>query len=235
MLTKESDGVQSNAVGIVGTPTLMEIIKLHGSTPYYLDFYRLLHIEDVIMMTKDVPGSIVECGTGAGFTLAMFYLLSKAIGKKRQLWSYDSFKGLPEPRMEDLTSLRSLAKKSDLQFGGMQVVIDKLHAIGIGEDEIGRDVKLVGGWFKDTLPSYDGPPIAIVHADADLYDSTKCILENFWPKMMIGGVVIFDEYDNTTEWPGEKHATDEFFAKFPKNVKLCRDRFGIRYHAIKIG
>ena len=219
---------------IVGTETLMNIIKLYDNNPYYLDFYRLLNIEDVIMMTESVQGSIVECVTKAGFTLAIFYLLSRAMGLSRQLWSYDSFEGLPEPEIEDLTSQRSLAKKGDLNFGGMQVVLDKLNKVGIEEKEIGQNVQLVKGWFKDTLPLYNGPPIAIVHADADLYDSTKCILENLWPKMMIGGVIIFDEYDNTAEWPGEKRAADEFFNKIPEKVRLCRDRFCIRYNALKI-
>lgn len=230
----ESKPAELPAVGIVGTSTLLQVLRLHWQNPYAFDLYRLLHLEDMVDLTRDVPGCIVECGTGSGNTLAMLALLSNAMGTKRQFWSYDSFEGLPKPTKEDVGSPGSLAREGGLKFGGIQQVLAKLRDIGLDEDTIKSDVKLVKGWFPDTLPSYDGPQIALLHADADLYESTMCILKNLWPKVAIGGVVVFDEYDNTTEWPGEKLAADEYFARNPNSVKLCRDRFSIRYHAIKL-
>lgn len=230
----QSKPAELPAVGVVGTSTLLQVLQLHWQNPYAFDLYRLLNLEDMVDLTRDVPGSIVECGTGSGNMLAMLFLLSKAMGTKRLFWSYDSFEGLPKPSKEDMNSPRSLASEGDLKFGGIQEVLGKLRDIGLDEDTIESDVKLVKGWFTDTLPSYDGPQIALLHADADLYESTMCILKNLWPKLAVGGVVVFDEYDNTTEWPGEKLAADEFFARNPDSVKLCRDRFSIRYYAIKL-
>ncbi len=185
-------------------------------------------------MTRDVPGIIVEGGSGLGMSIAVFYILCKAAGIEREFWTYDSFEGLPEPSPEDLASAQSLAKKGDLNYGGMEVVLNKLAEAGVSKEEIGNSVKLVKGWFNETMPKYDGPEVAILHIDGDLYESTMTTLENFWPRLSVGGVVIFDEYDNVSEWPGEKQAADEFFARIPDSVELFRDRYGIRYNALKI-
>ena len=75
----------------------------------------------------------------------------------------------------------------------------------------------------------------MIHADADLYSSTKYLLEHLWPRLSVGGVVVFDEYDNTAEWPGEKLAADEYFAQLPPgSMRFNRDRFGLRFYAVKL-
>lgn len=44
----------------------------------------------------------------------------------------------------------------------------------------------------------------------DLYQSYKTCLEHLFPKVVSGGIVLFDEYD-TPNWPGAKKAIDEYF------------------------
>jgi hypothetical protein len=223
--------------GAIHTPTLQEIVALYSRDAYCynLDFFRILNLDDMLARTTKIPGTVVECGTGTGMTLASMILICRALGIERRFWSFDSFEGLPAPAPEDLGSSRSLARKGDLYFGGMAVVLDKLHHIGVPDDAVGRDVHLVKGFFNETLPDYTGGPIALLHADADLYESTKTILDEFWPRLSVGGVVVFDEYDNTTEWPGEKLAADEYFSRLaPGAVRLERDRFSLRYNAFKL-
>lgn len=57
-----------------------------------------------------------------------------------------------------------------------------------------------------------------MHFDCDLYAPTRAALEAMWPKIIRGGVVIFDEY-SIHDWPGETAAVDEFLADKP-NIKL---------------
>jgi hypothetical protein len=64
--------------------------------------------------------------------------------------------------------------------------------------------------FDATLPKYEGR-IALLHLDCDLYESYKTALTHLYEKVAPGGVVMFDEYDDS-RWPGAKIAIDEFFA-----------------------
>jgi len=52
---------------------------------------------------------------------------------------------------------------------------------------------------------------AFIYADVDIYQSTRSCLDFFYPRMVHGGVMIFDDY----EWkgcPGVKKAISEFLA-----------------------
>ena len=85
------------------------------------------------------------------------------------------------------------------------------------EDVIRNRIRLVKGWFDEPLPRYDGR-IALLHLDCDLYDSYRLALETLYDKVQPGGVVMFDEY-NETRWPGATKAIDEFFAERAERVE----------------
>jgi len=50
--------------------------------------------------------------------------------------------------------------------------------------------------------------IAIVRLDTDWYESSKFELEKMYDNVVIGGVIIFDDYYH---WDGQRRATDDFF------------------------
>jgi len=54
-------------------------------------------------------------------------------------------------------------------------------------------------WFAG-----DSPPVCagLDHVDADLYSPVRVGIEELWPKILQGGITVFDKYNNT-EWPGE--------------------------------
>ena len=82
-------------------------------------------------------------------------------------------------------------------------VLSNLKRAGFNKNDIKYQVTLVKGWFSDTMPKYDGS-IALLHIDCDLYESTKCVLENLWPKVTVEGIATFDEYQYEEIWPSEK-------------------------------
>ena len=51
--------------------------------------------------------------------------------------------------------------------------------------------------------------ISFLHIDVDLYQPIKEILEHLYPKVVIGGVVVFDDYGHSS-FEGAKKAVDEF-------------------------
>lgn len=70
-------------------------------------------------------------------------------------------------------------------------------------------IKLMPGWFQDTLPimSQTINKIAILRLDADFYQSTLDALTHLYPKVSANGICIIDDYGGFIEC---KKAVDEY-------------------------
>jgi hypothetical protein len=66
-----------------------------------------------------------------------------------------------------------------------------------------RGATLIHGLFEDTLSdfltTYPGA-VSFVHFDADLYSSTKAILDRLGRRLVPGTVLVFDEFFNYPGW-----------------------------------
>jgi hypothetical protein len=152
-------------IKIVGVDTL-------GFSKQWPD--RLLYFERLLNSIKDIKGDIVECGVAGGASLAIFLILNRNNPVKRHIWGFDSFEGLPTPSEKD-RGLKSIGKRGMFNDAIELKVLFNLRYIAIDEHSISEQVSLVKGWFSDTLSKYNGS-IALLHLDADLYESTKCAL-----------------------------------------------------------
>lgn len=196
---------------------------------------RLLYFERLLRLLGNVEGDIVECGVWQGRSLICLAFLNSNSEKKRRIWGFDSFEGLPAPSKADMSSPTSIAEKGMFSDINEATLANNIRAVSFGQLDVESQVILVKGWFSDTLPKYDGS-IALLHLDADLYDSTKCALENLWPTVTIGGIAAFDNYQEEDVWPGEKKAIDEYFSlhKEDTTIKMCKDLAFNRFYAIKL-
>jgi len=80
--------------------------------------------------------------------------------------------------------------------------------------------------FQDTFPSVRTGDIALLHIDADWYESVKLCLERFYDSVQPGGFVVIDDYGH---WEGCKKATDEFLRNRSLDVTLTRVDYTGRY------
>ena len=69
------------------------------------------------------------------------------------------------------------------------------------------------GWFQDTFPKARIGKIALLHIDADFYDSVKLCLERWFPHVSSGGIIQFDDYDS---YLGCRTAVDQFLSAHPE-------------------
>ena len=60
--------------------------------------------------------------------------------------------------------------------------------------------------------------ISLIHSDSDIYSPTKTTLEEFWPFLVDGGMILIHDY-KTKQWPGIEKSVDEFFKN--KEVLFC--------------
>jgi hypothetical protein len=85
-------------------------------------------------------------------------------------------------------------------------------------------VNYVKGLVEDTLPHNSLKKISILRVDTDWYSSTKHILNSLYEKVVIGGVIIFDDYES---WEGARAAVNEFFIEkgiLPLLIRLDKGR-----------
>jgi hypothetical protein len=189
-------------------------------------FVTLVYFNSLLTEISSVPGDLVECGVAFGSSLAMLASLMRAVGQVRRVWGFDSWEGLPPPSDADL-SQTSRARPGGFSEASPGRVRDEFSAYGWDDDDFHRTVRLVPGLFEHTLPRFSGD-IALLHIDADLYESYRSCLTNLWPKLQVGGVVAFDEYHEPDKWPGARHAVDDFLRSLAEDAAELRrdDRSG---------
>jgi hypothetical protein len=172
---------------------------------------RYLYFLNQLEKLKGVQGDIVECGVSIGHGALLFLLMSEYLGVERTYYGFDSFSGFPDPVQKD--GVTPITGK-DFWANPPETVLRVLRDGRIPENQIRERVRLVKGFFDKTLPKYEGK-IALLHLDGDLYESYKISLTCLYDKVVTGGIIMFDEYDDQ-RWPGARKAIDEFFANKPE-------------------
>jgi hypothetical protein len=160
------------------------------------------HGRDLVRLAEDVerrgvPGDLVDCGVWHGGST----LLLASGAPSRDMWAFDSFEGLPEPSELDPDFARD--------WGGKIVGSEERVRQGFRDYGLENPLHVVKGWFEDTLPSQaeEIDRIAVLHIDADWYESVRTVLRVLYPKLSPAGWVVVDDY----AWlQGARRAVDEF-------------------------
>lgn len=184
--------------GLVLHPQTTTLLTEHSAT-------ELLYFARLLKMVDSVPGDVVECGVWRGFSLTEWALLLADSPTRRHLWGFDSFQGYPIAR-EDGAPAGTFSDTS------IPHVWSRLQQTGLTLEYLRNHVTLVPGFFDQSLQPLT-TPIALLHLDANLYNSTKCCLDTLWPHVQVGGVIAINEYDRTEDHarcPGSRKAVDEF-------------------------
>lgn len=193
---------------------------------------RLMYFRRMLDRVSAVSGDVVECGVGKAKSFQMLALLLSESGQPRTLWGFDSFAGYPEPSAED-------ASPRNIRKGEWKVITADearriLERARLPEPFLRDRVRIIEGFFEDTLAREPLGPIALLHLDVNLYRSYRTCLEVLFPKVARGGIVMFDEYMNADEaekCPGAKRAIDEYFRG--RRERPVRDPAYGKYYLVK--
>jgi O-methyltransferase len=120
-------------------------------------------------------GHFAEFGVYRGGTA--FYLAEIARAQARRIYLFDTFTGIPVSGPHDTHKVGEFADTS-------------LESVR----ELIPDAIIVPGIFPDSLEDFTVAPLAFVHVDADQYESIAASTKYFPPRMVPGGVMIFDDY-----------------------------------------
>ena len=183
---------------------------------------------DMIRYVDDnkIEGGIVECGVAEGGTSAMMALTNQSSNyDDRNLYLFDSFEGLPSPSNDDFINGKAGDFIRPLDKGDCLGKIEDVKTLLFEKlDLCETKIKLIKGWFQDTIPEFKfNENIAVLRLDGDWYESTRIPLENFYQNISTGGVVIIDDYATCY---GSKKAVDEFISNINYKPKLKPDGRG---------
>ncbi len=194
---------QEHAAQLPDTAENRLIKKLVNERRTWLDVSRLQNLFRLAVSYSGRPGAFVECGVAKGSALAMM----AAYAGERAVWGFDSFEELPELTEADGGSGSSFVGIKCSGPQGEQAVTETFRLVDVPMDQ----VRVVKGWFADTLPAYRDEigPIAILRLDADWYEATRYVLQTLYGQVASGGVVVIDDYGS---FEGCRRAVDEFRA-----------------------
>lgn len=201
----------------------------------YLDINALYDIVQTVFAVeqKRLNGILIETGCALGGSAIV---IASAKNKHRNLLVYDVFDRIPPPsqndsqdvheRYEIITSGKSEGLGENLYYGYEDNLYYKvLQSFSKFKLEVNEhNIQLIKGLYQDTLKIE--VPVAFAHIDCDWYDSVTTCLQQIEPHLVIGGVLIIDDY---YMWSGCKKAVDEYFFN-KNNYKFIKKN---RLHIIK--
>jgi hypothetical protein len=179
---------------------------------------KLLAHFELFKMSNNVEGSIVECGVFKGASLIRFAVYRKLFSDpdKKKLIAFDTFSKFPESEIENEIEMRADFVK---ECGEESIADWQLMEI-LKYKDCDKNIELIAGDITETIPGFvtENPDlkISLLNLDVDLYEPTVTILENLYPKLQIGGVLILDDYNT---FPGETKAVDDFFKDKKVTIK----------------
>ncbi len=111
---------------------------------------------------------------------------------------FDTFSGMPPT---DIT--KDIHKEGEFSNTSLDGVKKYLADCG--------NIRFNQGYFPDTATSIIDLSFCFVHIDVDIYESVMECCKFFYPRLVQGGILVFDDYGFLT-CPGAKMAVDEFFS-----------------------
>jgi O-methyltransferase len=165
------------------------------------------------------PGNVIECGVYRAGTTVLLARELKQMGLGKCIYALDSFAGF-EPEIDDEIDrgLVPAAGRTAFTTNSLEYVRRKIRALGV--DDV---IRLVPGFFEQTLPSV-ADTFCLALVDCDLEKSTTYCLETLWDRMVDGGTIVVDDYQNPF-YPGAAIAADRFFAGRRYRHRFARDNF----------
>ena len=174
---------------------------------------RLVAMRDCVLAIErdELAGDIVECGVWRGGNIIM----ARKLAPSRVCWLFDTFCGMTEPTLNDRRADGALALVSYQQKTATRrwaaASLEEVRNCLAETDTLDDDrLRFVVGDVERTLRDPANIPayIALLRLDTDWHASTKIELEVLFPRLVIGGFLIVDDYGH---WTGARKAVDDYF------------------------
>ena len=180
----------------------------------------------VDIIKNKIVGCLVETGVWRGGMGMWIKNILNYYGEKRNLWLFDTFEYFPEPSNEKDKFIHNITKFLFENVPSVEDVKNNFIKYGLYDNS----VHFVVGDIKSTVPKTYIRPIALLRLDADYYEPTMVVLENYYFNISNGGYIIIDDYNNN--YLACKKAVDDFRDKHNIKNKIIDTHRGSVYWKI---
>jgi hypothetical protein len=134
-------------------------------------------------------GDFVECGTARAFvtTAILKYTNWNETSGGRNFYLVDTFEGIVEDLLTDSERAMGAIERHGTRYQNNYP--DALRNVSPF-----KNVQLIKGMVPNILPNIPAQQVAYLHLDMNSAVAEVAALEYFWPKIVLGGVVLLDDY-----------------------------------------
>jgi O-methyltransferase len=149
-----------------------------------VDEMRLYELWDLARQVASLPGDILEVGVWRGGSGCLLAAQEQRSGGGGTVYLCDTFAGVVKAGTED--PIYAGGEHSDTS---PELVRSLAASLGLDNVEI-----LAGTFPDETAHSVAGHQFKLCHLDVDVYESTLASANWVWPRLVVGGLVIVDDY-----------------------------------------
>jgi O-methyltransferase len=150
----------------------------------FVDIYRLYELWSLAGQVRHLSGDIVEVGVWRGGSGCVLAARSKLDCTPGTVFLCDTYAGVVK------------AADRDAEYHGGELADTSAELVEALVRRLGLDnVRVLQGVFpEDTADQVTSAELRLCHIDVDVYQSARDVFEWAWPRVVSGGVVVFDDY-----------------------------------------
>ena len=150
-----------------------------------VDVYKLYELWTIVSQLGKLPeGDVLEVGVWRGGSGALMALNAKRLGVRSHFYLMDTFEGVVKAGVNDTFYESGEHSDTSIEF-----VRHFTKELGL------QNVSLHKGVFPDqTGSAVSERQFRLCHIDVDTFDSARSVFDWVWPKIVPGGLVVFDDY-----------------------------------------
>lgn len=149
-----------------------------------VDLWRCYELWTSIEQVAKLEGDIIEIGVWRGGTSALMARKLELMKQDAKLYACDTFQGLVKVSEND-----NYHKNGEFSNTSIDIVTNLYNNMCI------KDIELLIGIFPDDTGRFvSDKKFKLCHIDVDIYQSAIDVLDFIWPRLVSGGIIIYDDY-----------------------------------------
>lgn len=149
-----------------------------------VDIYRCYELWNLVAQLAPIEGDVLEVGVFRGGTGCMMANRLRFVSPAKNMILCDTFSGVVKAGPKDTTYVGG--EHADTS---MQIVQDLAAKLGVG------NIRCHQGIFPEqTGYRVSNRKFSLCHIDVDVYESARDVINWVWPRLSVGGCVVFDDY-----------------------------------------
>lgn len=149
-----------------------------------VDIYRCFELWSLSNQVAHLPGDFLEVGVWRGGTGCLLAHRLAHLNSRQRVYLCDTFSGVVKAGAMDSTY-----RGGEHADTSVSIVEDLADGLDIHNYEI-----LQGVFPEQTGDKIADHKFSLCHIDVDVYESARDVLDWVWPRLLVGGVVIYDDY-----------------------------------------